>query len=53
MFNNCSLSNFEIDRVLIEFDKEIKKAAKVNGKIDSDCVQAIRIAIFKKISKNR
>ena len=43
----------EIEKILLDFDKEIKKASKVSGKIDEDCVQTIRIAIYKKLSMNR
>lgn len=53
MFNNLSLSNEEIDKILIEFDGEIKKASKINGKIDDEVVQAVRIALYRKLSKNR
>jgi len=53
MFNNFSLSNLEIEKILVDFDGEIKRAAKINGKVDENCVQAIWIAIFKKLSKNR
>lgn len=53
MFNNFSLNNNEIEKILLDFDKEIKKASKVLGKIDEDCVQTIRIAIYKKLSMNR
>jgi len=51
MFNNFSLNKMEIEKILLDFDKEIKKASIINGTIDNECVQAIRIAIFKKLSK--
>lgn len=53
MFNNFTLNNFEIEKILIEFDSEIRKASKISGKVDEDCVQTIRIAIFRKLSKNK
>lgn len=53
MFNNFSLSNIEIEKILLDFDNEIKKASKINGKIDEDCVQTIRISIYRKLSKNK
>ena len=53
MFNNLSLSNAEIEKILFDFDSEIKRASKINGKVDEDCVQTIRIAIYKKLSRNR
>ena len=52
MFNNLSLSNVEIEKILLDFDNEIKRASKISGKIDEDCVQTIRIAIYKKLSRN-
>lgn len=53
MFNNFTLTNLEIEKILIDFDKDIKQASKINGKVDDDCVQAIRIAIFRKLSRNK
>jgi len=53
MFNNFSLNNLEIEKILIEFDREIKKASKISGKVDEDCVQTIRIALYKKLSRNK
>jgi len=54
MFNNYSLSNLEIEKILIEFESEMKLASKRTlGRIDDECIQAIRIAIFNKLSKNR
>ena len=31
MFNNFSLNNNEIEKILLSFDKEIKIASKVSG----------------------
>lgn len=53
MFNNFTLNNFEIEKILFEFDKEIRKASKICGKVDEDCVQTIRVALFRKLSKNK
>lgn len=53
MFNNFSLNNLEIEKILLEFDGEIKKASKIAGKVDEDCVQTIRIALYRKLSKNK
>lgn len=52
-FNNYNLSNSEIEKILKELDSIIKQASKINGQIDEDCEQKIRIAIFNKLSKNR
>jgi len=53
MFNNFTLNNFEIEKILFEFEREIRKASKISGKVDEDCVQTIRVAIFRKLSKNK
>lgn len=53
MFNNYSLSNLEIDKILIDFENKIKSASIVDGKYDDECAQAIRLAIYRKLSKNR
>lgn len=53
MFNNFSLNNLEIEKILKEYDGEIKRASKIGGKVDEDCVQTIRIALYRKLSKNK
>lgn len=52
-FNNYSLSNFEIEKLLKELAPIIRQASRINGKIDEDCEQKIRIALFNKLSRNR
>lgn len=53
VFNNYNLSNEEIEKILKEFRPEIKRASKVDGKINEDCEQKIMIAIYQKLSRNR
>lgn len=53
MFNDYNLSNEEIEKILKEFRPVIKKASKINGKLDEDCEQRIMITIYQKLSKNR
>ena len=54
MFNNYSLNNLEIEKIILDFEDEMKKASKiVDGKINEKCIQEIRIALFKKLSRNR
>ena len=54
MFNNFNLSNQEIERIINNFDKEIKKAVKkINNSANQDYEQIIRLEIFKTLSKNR
>ena len=37
IFNNYTLSNEEIEKIIEDFRPDIKKASKINGKIDEDC----------------
>lgn len=53
MFNNLSLKNEEIDKILLDYENEIKKASKINGIVDDEVVQAVRIALYRKLSRNR
>lgn len=53
VFNNYSLSNDEIEKILGDFRNEIKRASKLNGEINEDCEQKIMIGIYKKLSRNR
>lgn len=53
LFNNYNLSNDEIEKILKEFRPEIKRASKIDGKINEDCEQKIMIAIYQKLSRNR
>lgn len=53
LFNNYNLSNKEIEKILKDFRPDIKRASKIDGKIDEDCEQKIMIAIYQKLSRNR
>lgn len=52
-FNNYNLSNLEIEKILKDFEPQIRQASKIDGKYDEDCQQKIRIALFRKLSRNR
>ena len=52
-FNNYSLNNEEIEKILKEFDQLINYAARTTGEYADECKQTIIIEIFKKLSKNR
>ena len=52
-FNNYNLTNDEIEKILKDFRPVIKKASKIDGKLDEDCEQKIMIAIYQKLSRNR
>lgn len=51
-FNNYSLSNIEIDKIISQFEPIIREASKINGKPNDECAQQIRLAIYRKLSKN-
>ena len=53
VFNNYTLSNDEIEKILKNFRSDIKQASKIDGILDEDCEQKIMIAIYQKLSKNR
>ena len=51
-FNNYTLSNEEIERILNKYQHLIRYAATIDGKLD-ECEQRIRIEIYRKLSRNR
>ena len=54
LFNNFNLTNQEIEKIIKEFDGEIKTAVrKINGKPNQDYEQNIRYQIFRTLSKNK
>lgn len=54
LFNNFNLTNKEIEKILKEFDSDIKTAVKkITGKQNQDYEQNIRLEIFKSLSRNR
>lgn len=52
-FNNYSLSNEEIEKIIKELRPVIKTASKINGVIDEECEQIIMITLYKKLSQNK
>lgn len=53
MFNNFSLSDQEILKIIDDYNNLINKNSIINGKIDEDLQQEIKLLIFKILSKNR
>lgn len=51
-FNNYSLTNAEVEKIIKEFEKEIQTNSIFFGKIDEDCEQEIRIQIYKALTRN-
>ena len=54
LFNWFTLTNQEIEKIILKFDKQIKTAVKkTSGSLNQDYEQIIRMEIFKRLSKNR
>lgn len=52
-FNNYSLTDEEISKILEEFKHDIRVNSILYGEVDEDCEQEIRIQIYKSLTKNR
>lgn len=52
-FNNYSLNDEEINKILIDYRPVIREASKVKGKLDEECEQRVMIAVYNKLRKNR
>ena len=53
MFNNFELSDEEIIRIIKDYNPLIIRKSIINDRIDEDLTQEIKVAIFRKLSKNR
>jgi len=53
MFNNFNLTNKEIEKIINDYENLINKYSKINGKLDEDLQQEIKLLIIKILSKNR
>ncbi len=53
MFNNFNLTDEEILKIIDEYKNLITKYSMVEGKINEDIEQEIKLLIFKMLSKNR
>lgn len=53
MFNNFNLSDKEILKIMNDYKNLINKNSIINGRIDEDLQQEIRLLIFKILTKNR
>ena len=51
MFNNFNLSNKEILKIIEDYKNLINKYSKVNGRINEDLQQEIKLLIIKKLKK--
>lgn len=53
VFNNFNLTNKEIEKIINDYENLINKYSKINGKVDEDLQQEIKLLIIKILSKNR
>lgn len=53
MFNNFSLSNEEILKIINDYENLINVNAYISGRLDEDLKQEIVLLILKNFSKNR
>lgn len=53
MFNNFSLSDEEILKILDDYEKTIEAYSKIDKKVNEDLSQDIKIKIYKALSANR
>ncbi len=53
MFNNFNLSDQEILKIIDNYKNLINKNSIINGRLDEDLQQEIKLLIFKILSKNR
>ena len=47
IFNNYTLTNDEIEKILKDFRSDIKQASKINGVIDEDCEKKLWLQYIK------
>lgn len=53
MFNDFNLFDQEILKIIEDYKNLIHKNSVINGKLDEDLEQEIKLLIFKVLSKNR
>lgn len=53
MFNNYSLYDNEVLKILNDYEPLIIKNATLTGGIDEDLVEEIKLSIYKELTKNR
>lgn len=53
MFNNFNLLDEEILKIIFDYQNLIAKSSIINGRLDEDLQQEIKLRIFMILSKNR
>lgn len=52
-FNNLTLSDEEVERIIRMFENEINRSSTILGRVNEDCKQEIIINIYKTLTQNR
>ena len=53
IFRNFNLSDDEVMEIIYTYDNLLNKYSKINGRIDEDLKQEIKLQIYKTLTKNR
>lgn len=53
IFKNFNMTDDEVMEIIYTYDNLINKYSKINGKIDEDLKQEIKLEIYKTLTKNR
>ena len=53
LFRNYSLTDDEVVEIINKYDHILNKYSRINGKVDEDLKQEIRIYWYKKLTKFR
>ena len=53
VFKNFNMTDDEVMEIIYTYDNLLNKYSKINGKIDEDLKQEIKLEIYKTLTKNR
>ena len=53
IFKNFNMTDDEVMEIIYTYDNLLNKYSKINGKIDEDLKQEIKLEIYKTLTKNR
>lgn len=53
IFKNFNMTDDEVMEIIYTYDNLLNKYSKINGRIDEDLKQEIKLEIYKTLTKNR
>ena len=53
IFKNFNMTDDEVMEIIYTYDNLLNKYSKINGKIDEDFKQEIKLEIYRTLTKNR